>query len=92
MPPSSKPGMRRQIRMKKDLHKSNRRSPSGFSTDLKVSISSALELIKTLPSHYIFNRKKTQLSQSFTVESHNSVFCCRLNSELHLPKDASWSL
>ena len=61
MPASSKPGTKRQIRMKKDLHKSHPGSPRGFSTDLKFSVSSTPELTKTVPSHYIFNRKKTYL-------------------------------
>jgi len=76
----------------KGLHKSDPGSPSGFSPGLQFSLGSALQLVKTLPPHYHFNRKKKKLSQIFLVENHHFLFCCRFNSELHLPKGDLWCL
>lgn len=71
--------------MKKDLHKSNPGSPSGFSTNLKFSVSFTREVIKTLCLTGFLTGKN--LPPSFPVGSHNFIFFCRFNSDLRLPND-----
>jgi len=52
----------------KGLHKSDPGSPSRFSPGLQISLGSALQLIKTLPPHYNFNRKKKNYLKFFWLK------------------------